>query len=136
MSTELVRHCLRLLLALSLSISGGHAIASVDAAPGDRDGIGASETVHHGQPGHHARSSDAPPAPQADHDQAQPFKRRRVESDVTPSQAPPAAGLAPSYGAIAAVPLPIAPAVPTAVGFERRQARFLRACRGRAPPAA
>lgn len=138
MSILLYRRCLRLLLALSLSLLGGHAIASADATSRGSAGIGATEMAHHGLLGHHARCTDAPPAPQASEDDAQPFKRRRIGIAPTPWPVPARADDASlqtlTLTAPAATSTP--PPIDDAIGSNDDQARFLRACRGRAPPAA
>lgn|GEM_PF-5381734 len=136
MSILLFRRCLRLVLALSLSLIGGQAIASAGVSANDGDLI-ATEMAHHGLLGHHAHCTDAPPAPRAAEDDAQPFKRRRDEIAVTPWQVP--AGAAPASLQALAVAAPATTCAPLplddAIGSNDDQARFLRACRGRAPPA-
>lgn len=136
MSILLFRRCLRLVLALSLSLLGGQAIASVRVSASEVDRV-ATEMAHHGLLGHHARCADAPPAPRAAEDDAQPFKRRRDEIAVMPWQMP--AGAAPASLQALAVAAPATTCAPLplddAIGPNADQARFLRACRGRAPPA-
>ncbi len=131
------RHCLRIVLALSLSLLGGQAIASAGAPASDRDGIGATEMAHHGLLGHHARCTDAPPAPQATGDDAEPFKRRRIEIAVPSWPVPVSADAVALQALTVAVPVATTTPLPIddAIGSNDDQARFLRACRGRAPPA-
>lgn len=136
MSVLLFRQCLRLVLALSLSLLGGQATASVDATAGGSERIGATEMAHYGLLGHHSRCADAPSAPQAAEDDAEPFKRRRIEIAATPWQMPAGADSAPPQALTVAFPIAARDPQPidAAIGANNDQARFLRACRGRAPP--
>lgn len=136
MSILLFRRCLRLVLALSLSLLGGQAIASVRVSASEVDHV-ATEMAHHGLLGHHARCADAPPAPRAAEDDAHPFKRRRDEIAVMPWQMPAGAAHASLQALAVAAPATTCAPLPLddAIGSNADQARFLRACRGRAPPA-
>lgn len=77
--------------------------------------------------------TDEAPEPDTGQHDAEPCKRRRVETDVvSPQRDPAAAAMAMACQGPPVVPVELhRPATP---GPLRGESRFLRACRGRAPP--